>query len=137
VADNETIADAAAVPERITVQRGFVGNAESERLEMNGSGAGLITVGGRTEMSQSGAGAIVSSDEVELFQSGACIAVADRADVKQGFVGVLVASEASFSQEAKVLITAQNAILFGAVCATVFAALVALGDYFVRGMFHD
>jgi hypothetical protein len=104
---------------------------------MNGSGAGLITVEGRAELSQSGAAAIMGTDEIELFQSGTCLAVADRADVKQGFVGILVASEASFQQDSKVIITAQNAVVFGAVVALVFGAVVALGDYMIRGMFHD
>jgi hypothetical protein len=139
MADTETpVAEVAAgVPETVNIERACVGTAQGESLKMLESGAGLITVEGRAELSQSGSAALIGNDEIELFQSGAVLAVADRVDVKQGFVGILVASEASFEQDSKVLITGQNAILLGAVCAVVFGAVVAIGDYFVRGMFHD
>ena len=138
MADTDTTAAAAAdVPEKITVHRGVLGSAECRTLQMDGSCAGLITVEGHGQMSQCGAGAVLASNEVAMSQSGAGLAIADRVDVRQGFVGVLVASEASFDEESKVIITAQSAILFGAVLAVVFGAVVALGDYFIRGMFND
>ena len=121
------------IAERVTVEGGFVQSVECETLEMQGAGAGLITVSGRSEMSQSGAALIVADDEIELFQAGCAVAVANRADIKQGFVGVLAASEARFEDESRVLITARDAMILGAVFGAVFGLIAAGLDLLVSG----
>jgi hypothetical protein len=132
--DDATIEETAdVVAERVTVEGGFVQSVECEILEMQGAGAGLITVSGRTEMSQSGAALIVADDEIELSQAGCGVAVANRADVTQGFVGVLAASEARFEDESRVLITARDAMILGAVFGAVFGFVAAALDFLIRG----
>ncbi len=124
---------AEVVAERVTVEGGFVQSVECETLEMQGAGAGLITVSGRSEMAQSGAALIVADDEIEMFQAGCGVAVANRAEVKQGFIGVLAASEARFDDESRVLITARDAMIFGAVLGAVFGLVAAGLDFLIRG----
>jgi hypothetical protein len=127
----EASADVSA--EHVTLEGGFVQSVECETLEMSNSGAGLMTISGRSEMSQSGAGLIVADDEIEMFQAGCGVAVANRADVKQGFVGVLAASEARFDDESRVLITARDAMILGAVFGAVFGVVAAAFDFLIRG----
>jgi hypothetical protein len=133
VNDEAVETTAEVVGENVVVEGGFVQSVECETLEMQSAGAGLVTVSGRSEMAQSGAALIVADDEIEMFQSGCGVAVANRADVKQGFVGVLAASEARFDDESTVVITARDAIILGAVLGAVFGFVAAALDFLIRG----
>jgi hypothetical protein len=115
----------------------FVKQAEARSLVMNESGAGLITVEGPTEMSQSGAGLLVADGGANMYQSGSGITVANVVTAEQSTVGVLVASEAAFSDDSKVLITALNAVILGAVLGLVFGLVAGLADYGIREYYHS
>ena len=122
------------VIEELLLEEGCIGNADVEVLKMQEAAAGVLNVKGHADLSRSGAGLIVSEGDVELFQSGAVVAIADRADIKQGYVGMLAAREAMVDEDSQVLITAKNAVILGVVSGLVFGLIAAIGDYLIRGM---
>ena len=109
--------------EHVTLENSIVGSAECVQLDMEQSGAGMVSTTGGVNMNQAGAGAIVSDGEVKLFQSGTGIMVANETDVTQGFVGILASSETEFSADSRVLITAKDAVILGAVAGAALACL--------------
>jgi len=125
------------VAEVVAVEDSFVKQVRAESVVMTESGAGLITVEGPTEMSQAGAGVIVADGGAKMFQSGSGVIVANSVTAEESFVGVLVAGEAAFSDDSRVLISGLNAVILGAVAGIVFGLVAALADYGIRGHYRD
>jgi hypothetical protein len=125
------------IGEEVVLDNTFVKQAEARSLVMNESGAGLITVEGPTEMSQAGAGLLIADGGANMYQSGAGVAVANVVTAEQSTVGVLLASEAAFSDDSKVIITALNAVILGAVMGIVLGLVAGLADYGIRGYYRD
>jgi hypothetical protein len=122
--------------QEVVLDNVFVKQAEARSLVMNESGAGLITVEGPTEMSQSGAGLLVADGGANMYQSGSGITVANVVTAEQSTVGILVASEAAFSDDSRVLITALNAVILGAVIGLVLGLVAGLADYGIREYYY-
>lgn len=125
------------VGEVIAVEDSFVKQVRAESVVMTESGAGLITVEGPTEMSQAGAGIIVADGGAKLFQSGAGVTVANSVTAEESFVGVLVAGEAAFSDNSKVIITGLGAVILGVVAGVVFGLVAGFADYGIRSYYRD
>ena len=125
--DHCTIDEVAA--DHVTIENAFAKSVECDSLEMERAGAGMIVAGGEVSMHRSGAGALVADGEMRLVQSGAAVMVANEAEVTQGFVGVLAATDVEFGPDTRVLATWREAVIFG----VVFGVVAALVDLAFRG----
>jgi hypothetical protein len=133
--EGDVVEDVAA--EAVVLDNTFVKQATTQQLFMKESGAGLITVEGPTEMEQAGAGLIVADGGVNMSQAGAGVAVANVITAEESAVGILVASEAAFSEDSRVIITAMNAVILGVVMGVVFGLVAGLADYGIRGYYQE
>jgi hypothetical protein len=72
-----------------------------------------VIAGGDMEISQAFAPIIVGK-QLSVQQGGACVAVAGDAEIKGGFVGVLLSPKASVSEDSRVLLSTTGALIIAA-----------------------
>ena len=125
------------VAQVVAVEDSFVKQIRAESVVMTESGAGLITVEGPTEMSQAGAGILIADGGASMYQSGSGVTVSNVVTAEESFVGVLIAGEAAFSDDSRVIITGLNAVLLAVVMGIVFGLVAGLADYGIRGYYND
>ena len=93
--------------------------------DINEGGAGLLIAGGDVTLSNGGAGNLLVGGSAELSEASAGQLVAMEANVSGGRIGLLVAGRANLEQS-EVLLTTQQAAVFGAVAGLVLFLLSRL-----------
>ncbi len=115
--------------DHVAVEGGCVRSVECDSFEMERAGAAMVVAGGEVSIHRSGAGVVVADGEMRLMQSGAAVMVANEAEVTQGFVGILAATDVEFGPDTKILATWREAVIFG----VVFGVVAAVVDLAFRG----
>lgn len=82
-------------------------------------------------VSQAGAAAVIGR-EVSFDQGGAGVVVASEAAIKRGFVGVVLSGRTSVSEDSKVLISTQAALIIAAAIFGIFGIAILMGFLAVR-----
>lgn len=116
--------------EQVTLSQSCAASVEATDARLDKSAAGLVIGSEQVHVHQSGVAAVVSDGETRMLQSASCVTIADKAEVTQGFVGVLAANEVEFGPDTKVLTTWREAAIFG----VVFGVVAAIIDLSFRSL---
>jgi hypothetical protein len=89
-------------------------------LTLTQGGAQLARVQGNVHVEQGGIQTLLSSGDVSLEQSGFLVGAAKSVRVDNGIVGLAIGRQVELS-DCRVLVTQQNAVVFGVVAGVVMA----------------
>ena len=124
------------------VERTVVGSMEVDgKARVRNSAVGMLTVNGDAKLKRGCAGAIVAEGDVAVTQGGAglimgrsvgveqgggCVMVGTETTVQRGWIGLLLARKADFSDDSRVLIDWKAALILAAVMLGLFGVVVVV-----------
>lgn len=127
--------------EQVTARMGFFPFVSGEHVEVLQAGAAMISargdltltqggtqmarVGGDMRVQQGGVQTLLSRGDVSIEQGGVLLGAARSVRVDNGLVGVAVGRDVQLN-DSRVLLTQQNAIVFGVVAGVVAAVLARI-----------
>lgn len=94
-----------------------------ENAQLSNAGAGAIVAGGEMKMSGAGAALMVAGNGISVERAGAGAVVTGKADIRGGYVGLVVSGKTAFTDGARVLLGTREAVIMGVVCALLFRLL--------------
>lgn len=111
--------------EKLDLRESLVVMANADDVHMSGSGALAVVARHDVEAERSGACAMIAGGDMTLTQSCACALAARRAEVRSGWVGMVVSSEVELGEGSTVLLDPRASVGVAAAFGAAFAAVLA------------
>jgi hypothetical protein len=105
----------------VKAHRGFFPVVYGNNVEVSQGGGVIFIAKDELEIEQGGGQWMIGLRELEVEQGGAAVMIANRAEVKQGFIGVLASLHSEFKDGSRVLMTLPQAIAAGVAAGAVIA----------------
>lgn len=88
-----------------------------ESARVSKAAAAAIVAGGEMQVMDAGAALMVAGNGMSMERAGAAAIVAGKADIRGGYVGLVVSGKTAVSDGARVLLGTREALIMGVVCA--------------------
>lgn len=106
--------------EQVEVTQGAIALARAEEMHLAGAGA-IAILGSNIQVDAGGAQYLVARNSIQLGQGGAAVMAAQKVEIQNGFVGIVLAHE--FNGNVRTLFDQRGALVFGIAVGIVLGLL--------------